>query len=65
MNWDSITVSWKINVNEIEMAVSENIKTVYDEQAPAVCKKFTKKIDTGKYLNKEINRLCKLKKVTK
>lgn len=31
------------NVYEIENAISENIKFVYDEQAPDECKKFTRK----------------------
>lgn len=36
MNWNSIC-QLEI-VNETEKAISENIKTVYDEQAPVVCK---------------------------
>lgn len=48
------------NVNEVEKAISKNIKDVYDEQAPVVCKRVTRK--KAPWLNDEIKKLTKIKK---
>lgn len=58
IDWNSVNQFQ--DVNEIEKVISGNIKIIYDEQAPVVCKKVTRK--KTPWLNDEIKQLSKMKK---
>lgn len=52
--------SYSVFTDEIEKAICKNIKVLFDELAPVISKKVTRKI--APWINDEIKNLCKLKK---